>query len=170
MGFPWLIQFFITRILYSPLFPTSPHLQLHQTILIHRISLPPSPDYSGTLLLDYVPNINLTRSVAIDLILGRYVPGMVRVFHTPRVPPYDIPVWLQHQISQGSFYVGSDPHIQPLLRAYGMEEVVRNHSQWYHLYTNNCWDFVRRCEQHSHTILGNMVTFSDEETPTVSSE
>jgi hypothetical protein len=163
MWFPWLIQYFVTRVLYSPLFPTSPHLQLHQTILIDRISLPPSPEYSGTLLMDYVPNITVTRSVVGDLLLGRYVPGMVRVFHSPRAPPYDIPLWLQDQISQGFFYVGSDPRIQPLLRAYGMEEVVHNQSMWYHLYTNNCWDFVRRCEEHSHTILGKMVSFSDTE-------
>ena len=163
----WLIQFFVTKILYTPLFPPSPYLRLHQTIVIGRSTLPSSPEYTGSLLLDYVPNITLSRWTVGELILGRSIPGMVRVFHHPSTLPDDLPEWLQGQVDQRIYYDGLDPHVYPLVRAYGMEGVVHNQSMWYQLYTNNCWDFVRRCEDHSHTILGEMVPFSGEDTSSV---
>jgi hypothetical protein len=166
----WLIQFFVTKILYTPLFPPSPYLPLHQTIVIGRTTLPATSEYTGVLLLDYVPNITLSRGTLGELFLGRSIPGMVRVFHHPSALPDDLPGWLRGQVDQRLYYDGLDPRVYPLLHAYGMEGVVHNQSMRYHLYTNNCWDFVRRCEEHSHTIMGKMVAFSDTDVMSVSSE
>jgi len=133
----------VAKILYSPLFPSCPCLNLHQTVLFSD---------NDMLLIDYVPNISVTKQVIWDLCIGKTVPGKIRIFHfTESVlvngNQENIMERVQQKIDQGDYYDGSEPKIIPILCKYGIDQVIQSQSQdhHYHLYNNNCWHFCKKC-------------------------
>lgn len=136
-----LFCLFIAKILYSPLFPSCPWLNLHQTVLF-------SDEDQGTdmLLMDYVPNVSVTKQVVCDLCIGKTVPGKIRIFHFTKSEndQENIMERVQQQIDQEDYYDGSEPTILPILCKYGVDQVIRSQDHNYQLYNNNCWHFSTR--------------------------
>jgi hypothetical protein len=133
-----LVYLFVAKILYSPLFPSSPCLNLHQTVLFSDTDM---------LLMDYVPNLSVTNQVIWDLCIGKSIPGKIRIFHFTKPIHYqeNIMERVQEKIDQGDYYNGSESNIIPILRIYGVDQVVQSQDNNYQLYTNNCWHFSKKC-------------------------
>ena len=182
-----LFFLFVVKILYSPLFPSCPWLNLHQTVLFsnddqtgkglsapslltqkvtvgHRKSLkgrasnwvPASqvlsashPEEFDMLLMDYVPDISVTKQVIFDLCIGKYIPGKIRIFHLERGAILDnhknIMERVQQKIENEDYYDGSEPKIIPILCKYGVDQVILSQDRKYQLYDNNCWHFSKKC-------------------------
>ena len=162
-----LLLLFVTKILYSPLFPSCPWLNLHQTVLFSD-----TDQGSDMLLMDYVPDLSVTNQVIWDLCIGKTVPGKIRIFHfgkgaeglqqlTQKVASLpekfgksilvkgnyheNIMERVQQKINQGDYYDGSEPIILPILCKYGVDQVILSQDHKYHLYNNNCWHFSKKC-------------------------
>ena len=180
---------FIAKILYSPLFPSCPWLNLHQTVLFSDTGkgahgtcslcstnsegdlrspdefgqraegLPTtnsegdlrSPDEFDMLLMDYVPNLSVTKQVIWDLCIGKTVPGKIRIFHLTNSILVkgnyheNIMERVQQKIDHEDYYDGSEPIILPILCKYGVDQVIQSQDHKYHLYNNNCWHFSKKC-------------------------
>jgi hypothetical protein len=139
MNLFWL---FVAKILYSPLLPSCPWLNLHQTVLFSDTDM---------LLMDYVPNISVTKQVIWDLCIGKTVPGKIRIFHFTKSIlvkgkyQEDIMERVQQKIDQGDYYDGSESKIIPILCKYGVDQVILSQDHNYQLYNNNCWHFSKKC-------------------------
>jgi hypothetical protein len=97
------------------------------------------------LLMDYVPNISVTKHVICDLCIGKSIPGKVRIFHFPKLTNQEeIMEKIQQKIVIGDYYDGTEPEIEDILHKYGVDHVVQSQDRNYHLYNNNCMDFSAR--------------------------
>ena len=121
---------FATKVLHCPLFPSTPWCPLHRVVLID-----PTPHkeehYRHIFLVDYVPDVEITPKVAIELCMGKSVPGKVRIFLVDSVKKTEVIRLVQEKIVNGDFYV--------------IRHETNNFE--YHLYRNNCWRFSRNMTQ-----------------------
>jgi hypothetical protein len=134
-----LLLLFAAKILYSPLFPSCPWLNLHQTVLFSDKDM---------LLMDYVPDLSVTNQVIWDLCIGKTVPGKIRIFHLTKSildNHENIMERVQKKIDQGDYYDGSESKIIPILCKYGVDQVILSQDHNYQLYNNNCWHFSKKC-------------------------
>ena len=99
------------------------------------------------LLMDYVPNISVTKQVIWDLCIGKTVPGKIRIFHFTKSGYHqeNIMERVQQKIDQGDYYDGSESNIISILCKYGVDQVVQSQDHHYQLYNNNCWHFSKKC-------------------------
>jgi len=156
-----LLLLFAAKILYSPLFPSCPWLNLHQTVLFSDTGKGASslcttnsegdrrsPEEFDMLLMDYVPDLSVTNQVIWDLCIGKTVPGKIRIFHLTKSildNHENIMERVQQKIDHEDYYDGSEPIILPILCKYGVDQVILSQDHNYQLYNNNCWHFSKKC-------------------------
>jgi hypothetical protein len=124
---------FVVKILNCPLFPSMPWCRIHQVVLIDPLPTE-EEEYRDIFLVDYVPDVEVNAKVAIDLCMGKCVPGKMRVFMVDSVKKTEVIRLLQDKIINGDFY-----EIQ--------HNNLREKSK-YNLYMNNCWRFSRNVTTH----------------------
>lgn len=128
---------FVTKVLQCPLLPSVPWCPLHHVVLIEPAPIPinekgeDESHYRNIFLVDYVPDVDVTPKVAIELCMGKFVPGKVRIFMFDSVKKTEVIRLLQDKIVNGDFYV--------------IHHETRKSN--YHLYRNNCWRFSRNVTQ-----------------------
>ena len=126
---------FVVNVLNCPLFPSMPWCRIHQVVLIDPLPTE-EEEYHDIFLVDYVPDLEVNMKVAVDLCMGKCVPGKMRMFMFDSVKKTEIIRLLQYKIANGDFY--EIQHSNP-----------REKSK-YHLYNNNCWRFSRNVTTHLH--------------------
>ena len=129
------IYSFVVKVLNCPLFPSMPWCRIHQVVLIDPLPTE-EEEYHDIFLVDYVPDVEVNMKVAVDLCMGKCVPGKIRFFMFDSVKKTEVIRLLQDKITHGDFY--EIQHSNP-----------REKSQ-YHLYKNNCWRFSRNVTTHLH--------------------
>lgn len=122
---------FVVKVLNCPLFPSMPWCRIHQVVLIDPLPTE-EEEYHDILLMDYVPDVEVNAKVAVDLCMGKCVPGKMRVFMFDLVKKTEVIRLLQDKITNGDFY----------------EIQHRRENNQYHLYKNNCWRFSRNATLH----------------------
>lgn len=135
----------VAKILHCPLLPSLSWCPLHHVVLLepthHEAEEHEHKDheegreghYRGIFLVDYVPDVEVTPHVAVQLIMGHSVPGKIRLFTFDSVKKTEVVRLLQDKISQGDFYEIRRPQTEQNI---------------YHLYRNNCWRFSRNVTTH----------------------
>lgn len=122
---------FVVKVLNCPLFPSMPWCRIHQVVLIDPLPTE-EEEYRDIFVVDYVPDVEVNAKVAVDLCMGKCVPGKIRVFMVDSVKKTEVMWLLQDKIINGDFYEIHN----------GREKSK------YHLYKNNCWRFSRNVTAH----------------------
>ena len=164
----WWLWSLVVQVLHSPLFPSTPWLYLHRSVLL----LPDKNDsyiqfdavnvvktsfeisenlitYKNLYVLDFVPNINVSFRVIARLLLGNEIPGTMRLFYFSSIQKHDLIQTIQRRIEQGDYITDSE-QIGKLLDASLSEDFgqraftpsgqkVETWKTNYHLYKHNCW-------------------------------
>jgi hypothetical protein len=130
---------FTVKVLHSPLFPSVPSVawcRLHHVVLFDFHPEPDNHHYRDILMIDYVPDVDITPKVAVKLCMGNTVPGKVRIFaFESAVKKTEILQAFHDKIKQGDFYA--------ITSTTNSTKGPSSSLARYHLYRNNCWRFSK---------------------------
>jgi len=131
----WWLWSLVVQVLHSPLFPSTPWLYLHRSVLLlpdkndsdiqfdasttlASLALPKTTasyeisenliTYKNLYVLDFVPNINVTFRVIARLLLGNEIPGTMRLFYFSSIRKHDLIQTIQRRIEQGDYITDSE--------------------------------------------------------------
>jgi hypothetical protein len=124
---------FVVKVLNCPLFPSMSWCRIHQVVLIDPLPTE-EEEYRNIFLVDYVPDVEVNARIAVDLCMGKCVPGKIRMFVFDSVKKTDVIRLLQDKITHGDFYEVQHSNLREKSK--------------YHLYKNNCWRFSKNMTTH----------------------
>lgn len=138
----WWLWSLVVHVLHSPLFPSTPWLHLHRSVVLPETQI--CNTLENTYVLDFVPNVNVTFRVIARLLLGNEIPGTLRMFYFSSIQKQHLIQTLHRRIEQGD-YITDNEQIGQILEKNGLNKTY--FTSWnpeYNLYNHNCWHFCQR--------------------------